>query len=121
MAGHLWSRSCQHLERKNPQLEVVTELIRGQHPHLKGFYSKTPSSLHLRQTPSKVYMRIYFPKCTGNKNQRVICVKNMDPEVVLLHATRLRNALGRKVVKLKTRHVTKHPSVQGTWTTDVQF
>lgn len=24
----------------NPQLEVVTELIRGQHPHLKGFYSK---------------------------------------------------------------------------------
>lgn len=25
---------------KNPQLEVVTELIRGQHPHLKGFYRK---------------------------------------------------------------------------------
>lgn len=24
----------------NPQLEVVTELIRGQHPHLKAFYSK---------------------------------------------------------------------------------
>ncbi|KAJ7963340.1 54S ribosomal protein L51, mitochondrial-like [Quillaja saponaria] len=22
----------------NPQLEVATELIRGQHPHLKGFY-----------------------------------------------------------------------------------
>jgi len=51
----------------------------------------------------------------------VICVKNMDPEDILLHATRLRNALGRKVVKLKTRHVTKHPSVQGTWTTDVKF
>lgn len=31
----------------NPQLEVVTELIRGQHPHLKGLYSKfaIPSSL----------------------------------------------------------------------------
>lgn len=27
-------------KEKNPQLEVVTELIRGQHPHLKGFYSK---------------------------------------------------------------------------------
>ncbi|KAK7832342.1 60s ribosomal protein l27-3 [Quercus suber] len=26
---------------------------------------------------------------------------------------RLRNSLGRKVVKLKTRHVAKHPSVQG--------
>ena len=26
---------------KNPQLEVVTELNRGYHPLLKGFYSKT--------------------------------------------------------------------------------
>ncbi|KAA8527251.1 hypothetical protein F0562_034652 [Nyssa sinensis] len=82
-------------KESNPQLEVVTELIRGQHPHLKGFYR--------------------------NKNQRVICVKNMTPEDILLHTTRLRNALGRKVVKLKTRHVTKHPSVQGTWTTDLTF
>ncbi|MBA0779847.1 hypothetical protein Gotri_004046 [Gossypium trilobum] len=82
-------------KEKNPQLEVVTELIRGQHPHLKGFYK--------------------------NKNERVVCVKNMTPEDILLYATRLRNALGRKVVKLKTRHVTKHPSVQGTWTTDVKF
>lgn len=29
-------------KEKNPQLEVVTELIRGQHPHLKAFYSKIP-------------------------------------------------------------------------------
>ncbi|KAH0992138.1 hypothetical protein GBA52_003621 [Prunus armeniaca] len=82
-------------KEKNPQLEVVTELIRGQHPHLKGLYK--------------------------NKSERVVCVKNMDPEEVLQYATRLRNSLGRKVVKLKTRHVTKHPSVQGTWTTDVKF
>ncbi|KAF8402328.1 hypothetical protein HHK36_013282 [Tetracentron sinense] len=82
-------------KEQNPQLEVVTELIRGQHPHLKGFFK--------------------------NKNQRVICVKNEMPEDILLQATRLRNALGRKVVKLKTRHVTKHPSVQGTWTTDLKF
>ncbi|KAG5036738.1 hypothetical protein JHK82_017527 [Glycine max] len=27
-------------KEKNHQLEVATELIRGQHPHLKGFYSK---------------------------------------------------------------------------------
>ncbi|XP_031486396.1 54S ribosomal protein L51, mitochondrial-like [Nymphaea colorata] len=79
----------------NPQLEVVTELIRGQHPHLKGYFK--------------------------NKNERVICVKNMTPEEILQYATGLRNALGRKVVKLKTRHVTKHPSVQGTWTTDLKF
>ncbi|XP_015951825.1 54S ribosomal protein L51, mitochondrial [Arachis duranensis] len=61
-------------KEKNPQLEVVTELIRGQHPHLKAFYK--------------------------NKNERVICVKNMDPEDVLHHATRLRNALGRKVITM---------------------
>ncbi|GMH06842.1 hypothetical protein Nepgr_008682 [Nepenthes gracilis] len=75
------------LRESNPQLEVINELIRGQHPHLKGFYR--------------------------NKNERVICVKNMTPEDINLHATRLRNALGRKVVKLKTRHVSKNPSVQG--------
>ena len=51
----------------------------------------------------------------------MICVKNMDPEDIHLHATRLRNALGRKVVKLRTRHVTKHPSVQGTWTTALEY
>ena len=28
---------------KNPQLQIVTDLIRGQHPHLKGFYSNSPS------------------------------------------------------------------------------
>lgn len=82
------------LKEKNPQLEVITELSR-QHPYLKGIYR--------------------------NRNERVVCVKNMDPEEVLLNATRLRNSLGRKVVKLRTRHVTKHPSVQGTWTTAVKF
>ncbi|XP_072973201.1 large ribosomal subunit protein mL43-like isoform X1 [Typha angustifolia] len=80
---------------KNLQLEVVAELIRGQHPHLKGFYK--------------------------NHNERVVCVKNLTPEDILLHATRLSNALGRKVVKLRTRHVTKHPRAQGTWTTALKF
>ncbi|KAB5530041.1 hypothetical protein DKX38_020122 [Salix brachista] len=56
-----------------------------------------------------------------NKNERVVCVKNLASEDVLLHATRLRNVLGRKVKKLPTRHVTRHPSVQGTWTTGVRF
>ncbi|XP_021752186.1 54S ribosomal protein L51, mitochondrial-like [Chenopodium quinoa] len=83
------------IKESNPRIEVVTELIRGQHPHLKALYR--------------------------NKNERVVCVKNMTPEDVLLHANRLRNALGRKVIKLKTRHVTKHPSVQGTWTTALKL
>ncbi|CAI0394676.1 unnamed protein product [Linum tenue] len=90
MESHLPS-----FKEANPHLELETELIRGQHPHLKAFYK--------------------------NNNDRVVCVRNMTPEEVLLHATRLRNALGRKVVKLKTRQVTKHPSVQGTWTTAVKF
>lgn len=30
-------------KEKNPQLEVVTELNRGQHPYLKGFYSNSLS------------------------------------------------------------------------------
>lgn len=125
----------------NPQLEVVTELIRGQHPHLKGLYSKfaIPSSppaciLHLyvlvclcmhtcvfHISENCFLLRESFATCLGNKNERVICVKNLTPEEIHLHATRLRNALGRKVVKLKTRHVTKHPSVQGTWSTALKF
>nr|KJB26246.1 hypothetical protein B456_004G234500 [Gossypium raimondii] len=51
---------------------------------------------------------MYLANFSENKNERVVCVKNMTPEDILLYATRLRNALGRKVVKLKTRHVTKH-------------
>ncbi|KAF8065966.1 hypothetical protein N665_1163s0002 [Sinapis alba] len=81
------------LIEKNPQLEVVTALSRGQHPYLKGEYQM--------------------------KGWCVMCVKNMDTEEVLLNATRLRNSLGRKVVKLRTRHVTKYPSVQGILTTTV--
>ncbi|KAL3339008.1 hypothetical protein AABB24_027895, partial [Solanum stoloniferum] len=83
------------LKEKNPHLEVVTELNRGQHPFLKGLYK--------------------------NKNERVVCVKNLSQEEVLEAATKLRNSLGRKVVKLKTRHVTKQPSVQGTWSTALEL
>ncbi|XP_060185429.1 large ribosomal subunit protein mL43-like isoform X1 [Lycium barbarum] len=82
-------------KEKNPQLEVVTELNRGQHPFLKGLYK--------------------------NKNERVVCVKNLNQDEVLEAATKLRNSLGRKVVKLKTRHVTKQPSVQGTWSTALEL
>ena len=59
--------------------------------------------------------------CAENHNERVVCVRNLPPEEILLQATRLRNSLGRKVVKLRTRHVTKRPSVQGTWTTDLKM
>ncbi|KAJ0093958.1 hypothetical protein Patl1_26740 [Pistacia atlantica] len=102
-------------KESNPQLEVVTEHIRGQHPHLKAIYSKSSISL-FPTLPCRCLTVL-----TRNHNERVVCVKNLTPEEILLQATRLRNALGRKVIKLKTRHVTKHPSVQGTWTTDMKF
>eukprot|EP01018_Ginkgo_biloba_P003684 Gb_40085 [translate_table: standard] len=81
--------------QQNPQLEVATEMIRGKHPHLRGYYR--------------------------NKVVRMVDARNLDAKDIMLQATRLRNALGRKVLKLKTRHVTKNPSVQGTWKTDLKF
>ncbi|KAL6648603.1 hypothetical protein ACP70R_012827 [Stipagrostis hirtigluma subsp. patula] len=90
-------------KESNPQLEVVTELVRGQHPNLKGIYNGIGDALQ------------------KNHNERVVCVRNLPPEEILLQATRLRNSLGRKVVKLRTRHVTKRPSVQGTWTTELKM
>ncbi|KAK1290653.1 hypothetical protein QJS10_CPB18g00388 [Acorus calamus] len=82
-------------KERNPQLELLTELNRGRHPYLKALYR--------------------------NKNERVVCIRNQEPEEILLQATRLRNTLGNKVKKLKTRHVTHNPSVQGTWTTALKF
>ena len=82
---------------KNPQLDVVTQLIRGQHPHLKGLYRKYLSLSLSLPLLCEVKIRISFTKCTGNKNEKVICVKNMDPEDVLLHAIRLRNSLGERL------------------------
>jgi hypothetical protein len=53
---------------KSPQLEVVTELIRGQHPHLKGFYRKTPSSVHLLQNTFKsLYEDLFCQMQQGTK------------------------------------------------------
>ncbi|XP_057832627.1 large ribosomal subunit protein mL43 [Cryptomeria japonica] len=78
-------------KQQNPQLEVVPLLKRGKHPHLRGYYR--------------------------DKTVRIDCVKNMDPEDILLRAMRFRNALGAEVRKLKNRHMTKNRSVQGTWTT----
>ncbi|XP_024386762.1 large ribosomal subunit protein mL43 [Physcomitrium patens] len=83
------------LQKNNPQFEVATQLVPGQHPYLRGLYL--------------------------NKNDRVVDVKNKNAEEILTQAMRLRNSTGRKVVKLKTRHVTFNPSVQGSWSPEVKF
>ncbi len=56
-----------------------------------------------------------------NGNERVVDVKNKPSEEIWTQVMRLRNSTGRKVVKLKTRHVTHSPSVQGTWTPQTEF
>lgn len=42
-------------KEKNPHLEVVTELNRGQHPFLKGLYSKTFSQFLLDSMLEKIF------------------------------------------------------------------
>ncbi|KAH6558210.1 hypothetical protein KP509_1Z073600 [Ceratopteris richardii] len=86
-------RELPAFKEQNPQLEVETQLIRGKHPFLKGFYV--------------------------NQKDRVVGVKNLESKEILLQATRLRSCLGRKVNKLKTRVLTHYPSVQGTWKPDL--
>ncbi|XP_039779393.1 54S ribosomal protein L51, mitochondrial-like isoform X2 [Panicum virgatum] len=77
--------------------------------HLPAFKEKNP------------HLEVVTELVRENHNERVVCVRNLPPEEILLQATRLRNSLGRKVVKLRTRHVTKRHSVQGTWTTDLKM
>lgn len=88
-ARELMEAKLPAFQRANPQLEVETVLSRGRHPHLQGLYR--------------------------NGRDRVVGVKNQSADEVLEHATRLRNSTGRKVLKLRHRHVTKQPSIQGTW------
>lgn len=82
-------------EKSNPQVEVVIEMMRGKLPHLRGYY-----------------------RCP---TVRMVDSRNVDPKDILLQAIRLRNALGLKVTKLKTRHVITTRSVQGTWKTDLRI
>eukprot|EP00898_Chlorokybus_atmophyticus_P009083 jgi/Chlat1/9176/Chrsp97S08456 len=73
----------------NPQLEVSTNVLSGRHPHLVASY------------------------VIGR--ERVVDVKNQSPDEILQHATLLRDSLGRKVLKLRSRQVTRQESIQGRW------
>jgi hypothetical protein len=74
---------------------------------------------------AKINLIQYFPRCRWlmpvNKNERVVDVKNQNAEEIMTQVMRLRNSTGRKVVKLKTRHVTFNPSIQGTWSEDLKI
>lgn len=77
--------------------------------------------LQLSVNSDLLYNYFLFALQLENKNERVVCVRNLSQDEVLEAATKLRNSLGRKVVKMKTRHVTKQPSVQGTWSTALKL
>lgn len=48
-------------------------------------------------------------------------MKNQDPNQIMRQARYLRDALGRKTTKrVKERVQTKLPSIQGTWTAELQ-
>ncbi|KAJ8753645.1 hypothetical protein K2173_025636 [Erythroxylum novogranatense] len=59
------------------------------------------------QNPQLQVVNVIHGQHPHLKNERVVYVKDLIPKDILLHATRLRNAQGRKVVKLKTRHFTR--------------
>eukprot|EP00244_Chara_vulgaris_P002040 TRINITY_DN13427_c0_g1_i3.p1 TRINITY_DN13427_c0_g1~~TRINITY_DN13427_c0_g1_i3.p1 ORF type:complete len:120 (-),score=21.65 TRINITY_DN13427_c0_g1_i3:152-511(-) len=89
------ARVLPEFQAKNPQLEVVTNVLRGEHPHADGSYK--------------------------NWKERTVDLKNQSSSGILQQITNLRNSTGRKVVKLKSRQFTDRPSIQGTWTPDLKL
>ncbi|CAA6674991.1 unnamed protein product [Spirodela intermedia] len=55
-------------KEKNPQLEVVTKLTCGQHPHLMGLYR--------RLLLTRGFLLIGGGVCVQNHNNQVVCVKS---------------------------------------------
>mmetsp|Transcript_19297 Transcript_19297/g.17529 ORF Transcript_19297/g.17529 Transcript_19297/m.17529 type:complete len:132 (-) Transcript_19297:21-416(-) len=74
----------------NPSLIITTEIKRNKHPFLKGIYL--------------------------NGNDKVICVKNQDSNVIHNYALFLRNQIGRKMAEGYNKpKMTNKPSIQGEW------
>ena len=90
-------RGIEQFEQTNPQIEISTVVNNGHHPVIIGEYL--------------------------NGNSRTTCVKNTKPIDILGVMQTLRDTWGKKVQTLKTseRHVTKTPSIQGVWTSDLRI
>lgn len=77
--------------KQNPQLPFESVVRRGQHPFWKAEFL--------------------------SGNSRAVDLRNNDPEEVLRQAVLLRSSAGRKTtLRIKKRHQTSKPSIQGTWT-----
>ncbi|KHN01458.1 hypothetical protein glysoja_009664, partial [Glycine soja] len=107
----IFEKGSQETPSKESRLDKGTSMVRGLGNPIKYYrLTFTPSGKML------LLVRYSSMKCREQKPG-----SNMHEEYGSRRLTRLRNALGRKVVKLRTRHVTKHPSVQGTWTAAVKY
>lgn len=80
-----------NLAQQNPEMIIRTEIKRCKHPFLRGIYM--------------------------NGNEKVICVKNNEPEVIHNYALDLRNQIGRKnsSTGYKKPVYSNRPSIQGEW------
>jgi hypothetical protein len=79
----------------NPQLETLIVLRRGHHPFMVGEFI--------------------------NGTSRSVDMRNQNPNQIMRQARYLRDALGRKTSKrVKERVLSKLPSIQGTWTAELQ-
>lgn len=74
---------------ENPQINFVTFIRRGKHPHLRAEYK--------------------------SGRMHAISVKNMSPEDVMRKMYDLRNQFGDKAKKIGSAKLTKRESVQGRW------
>ncbi|GFR43338.1 hypothetical protein Agub_g4408 [Astrephomene gubernaculifera] len=81
-------------QEQNPQLAVEEVVRRYRHPMLVALYR--------------------------NGRSKPICVKNQAPKDIMEHISWLRNSHGRgqEYQVVRSRHLTRSPSVQGQWTVD---
>ncbi|KAG2502079.1 hypothetical protein HYH03_000572 [Edaphochlamys debaryana] len=79
---------------QNPQLAVEEQVRRYRHPQLVGLYR--------------------------NGRSKPVCVKNLSPAEIMEHVGWLRNSHGRgqEYRVVRSRHLSRSPSVQGVWSVD---
>ncbi|EFJ32568.1 hypothetical protein SELMODRAFT_85537 [Selaginella moellendorffii] len=76
--------------KANPQIEIEAKWRPHQDPYLEAFFL--------------------------NKRERTIGLRNLSAEDCLVQAKRLRNLVGRRPIKRRTREISTRKSIQGRWT-----
>ncbi|QSL64865.1 hypothetical protein MERGE_002169 [Pneumocystis wakefieldiae] len=75
--------------KDNPHIEMIVSRRPGKHPIIRGIYV--------------------------NGREKVICVRNLDPQQILKKAELLRNSSGAKLKKVKWPVSSMNKSVRGIW------